>query len=430
MTLINRAPGLLLAAVLVFLLTATAVPQEDEILYWTCGMHPSVRAEDPGKCPICNMDLVPVMKEPEAVPGEEREIELTIGPDAARLAQIRTVEVARMMLVKKIRAPGELAYDETRSAVMSSRVSGWIERLFADYTGIEIGKGEPLAEIYSPELVTAQKEYLLARGTALEKGAREKLLLLGITPAQIDELERRSEVKTVLPILAEIGGTVVHRYVTDGDFVKKGQALFLVSDLSRLWVYADLFENNLQHVEIGQMASITSDAFPGEEILAQVAFIEPSLDRKTRSVKVRLDADNSNRLLKPGIRVDVAFRIPLSSDNGGSDAHMGRGEQGGAMGRGGVLAVPRSAIIDTGTRSVAFVEIAPGRYQLRKVRLGASAGGYYIVLAGLEEGERVVEKGSFLLDSQTRLTGEAEEIYGGALGKESKKTGQQPKHIH
>ena len=430
MTLMNRAISLLLSAALVLLLTTTALPQEDDILYWTCGMHPSVKAEEPGKCPICNMDLVPVMRVTETVPDEEKGIELTIGPAAARLAQIRTVEITRMMLVKKIRAPGELAYDETRSAVISSRVSGWIERLYADYTGVEIGKGEPLAEIYSPELVTAQKEYLLARSTALEKSAREKLLLLGITPAQVDGLERRSEVKTVLPILAEIGGTVVHRYVTDGDFVKKGQALFLVSDLSRLWVYADLFENNLQHVEIGQMASITSDAFPGEEILAQVAFIEPSLDRKTRSVKVRLDVDNSNRLLKPGIRVDVAFRIPLSSDNGISDTQMGHGKHGGATSHGGVLAVPRSAIIDTGTRSIAFVEIAPGRYQLRKVRLGASAGGYYIVLAGLEEGERVVEKGSFLLDSQTRLTGEAEEIYGGALGKESKKADGQPRHIH
>ena len=430
MTLMNRALSLLLASVLVFLLAATALPQEDEILYWTCGMHPSVNAEEPGKCPICNMDLVPVMRETETVPGEEKGIELTIGPDAARLARIRTAEVTRMMLVKKIRAPGELAYDETRSAVMSSRVSGWIERLHADYTGVEIGEGEPLAEIYSPELVTAQKEYLLARGTALEKGAGEKLLLLGITPAQVDELERRSDVKTVLPLLAEIGGTVVHRYVTDGDFVKKGQALFLVSDLSRLWVYADLFENNLHLVEIGQMASITSDALPGEEILAKVAFIEPSLDRKTRSAKVRLDVDNSDRLLKPGIRVDVAFRIPLSSNSGVSDTHMGHGEHGGGTGHGGVLAVPRSAIIDTGTRSIAFVEIAPGRYQLRKVRLGASAGGYYVVLAGLEEGERVVEKGGFLLDSQTQLTGEAEEIYGGALGKDSGKTDPQPRHIH
>lgn len=427
---IKHTPGLLVAAALILLLAAPSLPQEDDILYWTCGMHPSVKAEDPGKCPICNMDLVPVMRETETAQGAKEEIELVIGPDAARLARIKTVEVTRMMLVKNIRAPGELAYDETRSAVISSRVSGWIERLHANYTGVEIEAGEPLAEIYSPELVTAQKEYLLARGTSLEASAREKLILLGITPGQIEKLDRSSEMKTTQPVLAEIGGTVVHRYVTDGDFVKKGQPLFHVSDLSGLWVYAALFENNLRHVEIGQMASITSDAFPGEELIAQVTFIEPELDRKTRSVKVRLNVDNSDRMLKPGIQVDVVFRIPLSGGGTSADAHVGHQNHGGASSRGGVLAVPRSAIIDTGTRRIAFVEIDPGRYQLRRVSLGASADGYYVVLAGLEEGERVVRRGSFLLDSQTQLTGGAEEIYGGALGKESVNTDPEPKHIH
>ena len=444
MNRMNRVSGLLFAAALVCLLAAAALPQDDDILYWTCGMHPSVKSEEPGKCPICNMDLVPVMRDKEAVPGEERKIELTVGPDAARLASIRTTEVTRIMLAKNIRAPGELAYDETRSTVISSRVSGWIERLHADYTGVEIKKGEPLAEIYSPELVTAQKEYLLARGTSLEKSAREKLILLGITPGQIERLDKRSEPRTNLPVLSETGGTVVHRYVTDGDFVNRGQPLFHISDLSRLWVYADLFENNLHLIEVGQMASITSDAFPGEEMLAQVSFIEPVLDRKTRSVKVRLDIDNSDRKLKPGMKVDVVLKIPLSSGVGTmethlgdenhvdvAEAHKGHGDQGNSkMSKKGVLAVPRSAIIDTGTRSIAFVEIAPWLYQLRKVSLGTSANGYYIVLSGLEEGERVVERGGFLLDSQTQLTGGAEEIYGGALGKDSKKTEPQTKHIH
>jgi Cu(I)/Ag(I) efflux system membrane fusion protein len=431
MSRMNRSPVLLLAAALILFTAASADPSDEGILYWTCGMHPSVRGEEPGKCPICNMDLVPVMAESETASSEEKKIELTIDPDAARLARIRTVEVARMALVKTIRAPGELAYDETRSAVISSRVSGWIEHLHADYTGIEIEEGEPLADIYSPELVTAQKEYLLARGTALERSAREKLLLLGVAASQIDELDRRSETKTLVPVLAETGGTVVHRFVTDGDHVTRGQALFHVSDLSRLWVLADLFENDLRHVEIGQAASVTSDAFPGEEILAQVAFIEPSLDRKTRSAKVRLEVCNRDRRLRPGIQVDVTFRIPLSSGEGGAGPHADHAGDGSGTSHGGVLAVPRSAIIDTGARTVAFVEIGPGRYELRNVELGASAGDYYAVLAGLEEGERVVERGSFLLDSQTQLTGWAEEIYGGALGKESDKAeSQHQQHKH
>lgn len=427
---IDRARRLILAVLLILLFAAPSAPQEDDILYWTCGMHPSVKAEDPGKCPICNMDLVPVIKEKEAAEGSKEEVELVIGPDAARLARIKTAVVTRMKLVKNIRAPGEIAYDETRSVVISSRVSGWIERLHVDYTGIEIEEGAPLAEIYSPELVTAQREYLLARGTNIEKSAREKLILLGITPGQIEKLDRRSETNTVLPVLSEIGGTVVHRLVAEGDYVKKGQPLFHVSDLSKLWIYADLFENNLQYVEIGQMANITTDAFPGEEILARVTFIEPELDRRTRSAKARLEVDNSDRLLKPGMQADVTFRIPLTAPGGSASAPMGHEDHGASMSQGGVLAVPRSAIIDTGTRRIAFVEIDPGRYQLRRVRLGASSGDYYVVLEGLEEGERVVERGGFLLDSQTQLTGGAEEIYGGALGKESDKTDTQPKHIH
>jgi Cu(I)/Ag(I) efflux system membrane fusion protein len=376
------------------------------------------------------MDLVPVMKKAETPEGKKEGIELVIDPDAARLARIRTSPVTRRMLVKNIVAPGELALDETRSMVISSRVSGWIERLHADYAGIEIDEGAPLAEIYSPELVTAQKEYLLAKGTPLEASAREKLVLLGITPQQLGELTRRTEPGTITPILSVISGTVLHRHVSEGDYIKKGQPLFHISDLSRLWAYADLFESDLKHIEIGQMASVTPEAFPDREILARVTFIEPELDRRTRSVRARLEVYNDDRTLKPGMLADVTFQIPLASEDARAAAHMGHDGHGEDPGRAGVLAVPRSAIIDTGTRKIAFVETGPGRYQLRMVRIGASAGDYYELLDGLEEGERVVERGAFLLDSQTQLTGMAEEIYGGALGKESEKAEEGPKHIH
>ncbi len=174
--------------------------EDEEILYWTCGMHPSVRADEPGKCPICNMDLVPVMKEAEPAPAEREAIELSIGEEAARLARIRTVPVERMALSLPIDAPGEISYDETRTAFISSRVGGWIEKLYADETGMKLRKGDPLVEIYSPELVSAQKEYLLARGTDLEESAGEKLLLLGLTEGQLRTLRGESDISMTLTI--------------------------------------------------------------------------------------------------------------------------------------------------------------------------------------------------------------------------------------
>ena len=397
--------------------------EETGILYWTCGMHPSVKAEEPGKCQICNMDLVPVMKEVESAHVEGEPIELTIGEEAARLARISTVEVARMMLALSIDAPGELAYDETRAAVISSRVSGWIEKLHADYQGIEIRKGAPLAEIYSPELVSAQNEYLLARGTGLEVRAEEKLLLFGLTREQVRELKENSAVSTTIPILAPTSGTVIHRGVTEGEYVRTGHTMFHIADLSRLWVLADLFENDIRFVRIGQEALITVESLPGSEIASRVVFIEPSMNRKTRSTRIRLEIENPDGLLAPGMFAGVRIKALLGEMTGGEDQHHMNTQ-------GGVLAVPRSAIVNTGRRTVAFVEAGPGRYLLREVKLGAIAGDHYVVLEGLSEGERVVERGSFLLDSQAQLTGQAEEIYGGALGKDSEKIDPHSGHIH
>jgi Cu(I)/Ag(I) efflux system membrane fusion protein len=418
--------------------TDQAATQDDGILYWTCGMHPSVRADEPGTCPICNRDGGRVLGDPYKKPAGDQRIELDIGARAARLARIKTVEVERRVLIKVVEAPGELAFDETKAAVISSRVSGWIERLHADYTGKELHKGEPLAEIYSPELVSAQKEYLLARGTELAASAREKLILFGVTPDQIRELDERSEVVTTLLIRAPIGGTIVHRNVTEGDNIAKGRVLFHMADLSGLWIVANVFETDLGLIEIGHEAIVTSDAFLGEQLTARVTFIEPTIDEKTRSAKVRLEVPNPDRRLRPGTFVRVTFEIPITGrgataavragetgtmEHAGHEAHMDRAG-------GGVIAVPRSAVVNTGRRSVAFVEIGPGRYELRHVKIGASTDSHYVVLDGLSEGERVVERGAFLLDSQSQLTGEAEEIYGGALGKEGERIDQHAGHVH
>ena len=421
--MISRRLVILLTAVLAIGATM-AVAGAGEIAYWTCGMHPSVKSDEPGKCPICNMDLVPVEQEVDVSAAEGEQIERIIGEEAARLARIRAVPVERMELSLPIDAPGELAYDESRSSAIASRVGGWIERLHADETGMKLRKGDPLVDIYSPELVSAQKEYLLARGTELEPISRRKLLLLGLTENQVGGLREASDISTVVTILSPAGGTVVHRGVTEGERIEAGHDLFHISDLSRLWVLADIFENDIGFVSAGQDASIEIESMPGVDIPAKVDFIEPATDRRTRSTRIRLEVENGEGLLRPGMFARVRIDVPLGGTEESGGSH------GMHMESGGVLAVPRGAIVNTGRRAIAFVENGPGRYLLREVKLGVLAGDHYVVLEGLSEGERVVEKGSFLLDSQARLTGQAEEIYGGALGKESEKTESPPAHIH
>ncbi len=206
--------------------------------------------------------------------------------------------------------------------------------------------------------------------------------------------------------------------------MEPGRDILHIADLSRLWVLADIFENDISFVRVGQDARISIDALRGEEFASKVSFVEPVTNRSTRSTRIRLEIDNRNAMLKPGMFARVRIDAPLGRMRAGGEGH------GAHAGGRGVLVVPRGAIVNTGRRTVAFVETGPGRYVMRNVEIGAVAGDHYVVLDGLSEGERVVERGSFLLDSQARLTGQAEEVYGGALGKESGKGEPQPKHIH
>lgn len=406
--------------------------------YWTCGMHPSVRESGPGKCPICFMGLVPVYGEeaaPTGGPAEEGDIEIRISPAAARLARIRTAEARRRDLSRVIRATAVIEYDETRTAMIAARFGGRVERLFADFTGKRIAVGEKLASIYSPELVSAQREYLLARGSSLSAAAGRKLSLWGMTGSQIEALEERGDVGENVDIHSPAGGTIIHRYIAEGSYVSEGDPMFHISDISRVWVVADVFENAIGLISEGMEARVECEAFPGESWTGNISFIEPYLDRDTRSVKVRVEIDNTDEALKPGMYAVAEIRVPIAGEAEDKEMDMYMGAADGATvsaheGHGagkiegkGVLSVPASSVIDTGTRTVVFVEKEEGVYVLRRVVTGPRAQGFYVVLEGLAEGERVVERGSFLIDSQASLTGMAEEVYGGALGKESEKAG-------
>lgn len=432
--------------------TAESAQEDKQILYWTCGMHPSVKENEAGKCPICNMDLVPVFSEVEEDSAEtvmNEEVQIRISSAAARLARVSTAEVTRRKLVKSIRAPAVIDYDETRNAVISARFGGRVEKLYADYVGIKIEKGDSLALVYSPELISAQKELLLASDPDLYASARRKLLLWGITESQIRELTKRGEIRETLLLHATASGTLIHTEIREGSYMKEGDPLFHISDISRVWAVADLFEDEMELVREGMKVRLEMESLPGESIEGSVSFIEPFVTNRPRSVKVRAEFDNRGGLLRPGMYATMNIDVPLngssrSSGGNGMDMdhsdHLTRTDKredasvikehahGGEAAdmQSGVLSVPRSAVINTGTRTVAFVEKKEGIYLLRNLTLGRSAEGYYVILDGLEEGERVVEKGSFLIDSQSRLTGQAEEVYGGALGKESGSR----EHIH
>jgi RND family efflux transporter MFP subunit len=435
---------------------------EGSVQYWTCGMHPSVRTDDPGKCPICNMDLVPVRSE-EGV--HEGHVSLTLSERARQLAGLRTSPVEYLPLERTIRAVGRLDYDERARTHIAAWISGRIDRLFVDFTGAQVRAGEPLLWIYSPELVTAQEEYLLSLETAkrvqdspvaeavagaraLAESSRKKLSLMGLTDKQIEKLEEEGASQSHAVIVAPASGTVIHKGVQEGQYVKEGQHLFEIADLSGLWMMADIFETDLALIEEGQEVEVTASSFPGETFHGRVSFVDPFLDPSTFSVQVRVEVPNPGGRLKPGLTVDARVRAPLvrdgedfyscpmhpeviSKESGECpDCGMFLERVTGGM----VLAVPGSAVLDAGVRTLVYLDLGDGRYQPREVRVGPQAearveGGveiFYPVLSGLAPGDRVVTRANFLIDSQSQLSGEAAGAYGGAL-----ETAPQPgQHVH
>ncbi len=456
--------AVVLALFVLSMTTAVIAPaqEEDEILYWTCGMHPSVRADGPGKCPICNMDLVPVRVGQEE---EQDVVTLTLSERARQLAGVRTSEVEYLPLERTIRAVGMLDYDERNRTYIAAWVSGRIDRLFVDFTGARVRAGEPLLWIYSPELVTAEEEYLLsletvarvqdspaaemaANARALLESSRSKLLLMGVTEGQIDELEQQGAARNEAVIVAPASGTVIHKGVQEGQYVKQGQHLFEIADLSGLWMMADIFETDYALIEEGQEVEITAPSYPGETFHGRVSFIDPFLDPSTRTVNVRVNVPNPGGRLKPGLSVDARVRAPVAkddrdfyscpmhpeiiSDKPGQCPECGMLLEKVAGGM--VLAVPVSAVLDPGPRKLVYLDLGDGRYEPREVVVGpqaetmaaGSAGKFFPVLSGLAPGDRVVTRANFLIDSQSQLTGEAAGAYGGALETE----GEGRQHVH
>ena len=324
-------------------------------------------------------------------------------------AGVGTVPAERKQLRREIRATGTIEADETRATRIAARVAGRLERLHLDFTGQQVGRGAPIYSIFSPELLAAQRELLLAldnlgraqasgsssyaaSAEALVQASRDRLRLWGIDDDQIARLEQSRSVETPLVVRSPVSGTVVEKLAVPGQYVTQGQDLYLLADLSRVWLQARIYEPDLGAVRLGQEATATLDAMPGREFKGRVRFIDPVVDPATRTARVRIELPNANGALKPGMFAHAELQLDL-------------GER---------LVVPRSALLDTGTRQVVYVKTGDASFAGREVRVGEHAGDLVEVVEGLAEGEEVVAAASFLVDSQSQLQTGASVQWGGA----------------
>ncbi len=334
------------------------------------------------------------VKEQEPLPS------ITLSPDKVQLIGVRTAVAAYHAVDRHIRTVGKVEPDETRLAFVNTKISGWVKKLSIDYTGQQVVKGQPLLSIYSPDLVTAQEEYLLAlrsvktaqtstQGFAeldasrkeLLESARRRLLLWDITEEQIAELEQSGRPKTDITLQAPLDGIVLEKMVLEGTYVTPGMNLYKIADLSKVWIVADVYEYEAPLVKVGQEARVSFPYEPGESFIASVIYVYPVLDPMTRTIKVRLAAKNPNLKFKPEMFANV--EIKASS-----------GER---------LAIPTEAVLDSGPRKIVYVEKKPGVYEMREAALGIRGEKYVEVLRGVRKGERVVTSGNFLIDSESQL---------------------------
>jgi membrane fusion protein, copper/silver efflux system len=381
--------------------------------FW-CPMHPTIVRDHADKCPICGMPLSKRKKgegrAEEPLPaGVVSRVQLT--PYRVALAGVRTAEVGYQALAKEINAVGFVEFDERRLARIAARVTGKsrIDKLYVNVTGQTVRKGEPLAELYSPDLVVTVRNLLDARSSGnqeLQRSARDRLQLWGIDKDQIEDIVRTGKPITRLTIRAPISGHVIRKYQVEGEYVEEGARLYDVADLSSVWIEAQIYEDELAFLKEGLPIRATTKAFPNRVFQGKLAFLYPHLDAATRTLRVRFDMDNPDHALRPGMYVNVKLQVPLTE----------LAPLAAAARNGEVLAVPERAVIDTGSRKIVYREAEPGVYEGVEVQLGPRSGGFYAVARGLAEGDRVATAGSFLIDAETRLTGGVGATYFGASG--------------
>jgi Cu(I)/Ag(I) efflux system membrane fusion protein len=367
---------------------------------WTCPMHPQIVRKEPGTCPICHMDLVPARR---AAVGGEKVAEgfsvVEIDPARTRQIGLRVAKAERSRFGGEIRTTGRVAADETRIHHVHTKYEAYVEELYADFTGKWVKAGEPLVELYSPELLAAQEELLLALraekalssgpepsptrggGADLVASARQRLRLLDVSDREIDAIASSGKARRAITLSSPISGYVVGKSAVHGMKSVPSDTLFDIADLSRVWVVADVYESDLPKVRVGQAATMNLTYWPGSEWKGRVAWIEPTVDPKSRTVKVRLDVANPKGELKPEMFANVVLETPARD----------------------VLTIPDDAVIESGLRAIVFVERGEGRLEPREIATGLRSGGRVEVVSGIQEGESVATGASFLIDSESRL---------------------------
>lgn len=523
--------------------TSSAAAQE----VWTCSMHPQVRLDRPGTCPICEMPLISAASASQAGPGDVPRMQLS--DHALAMASVETVPVQRKELSKDVRAVGKIEFNESSLATITARIDGYAERLFVNFTGIDIRKGDHLVEIYSPDLLVAQQELLIAlKGGAdqtLVDTARIKLRLYGLTEDQINAIVDTRRMTERITLYSPIDGTVIEKMIVQNAAFDAGEVLYRIANLETVWVYLDIYEFDLPWLRYGQRVELTTEGYPGRVFEGMVTFIQPIVNEATRTVRVPVHIKNSDHALKPGMYVSAVIKAALGPDGsaaptgvegkftcpmhpqvledttgkcpicempleqipqGAGSAHAHaihsplpdpQSPQIGFMcpmfcegdkvypqegqcpvcemdllpldsplikdhrpktsrqaksqpvpsyncpmrcegqktylepgicpvcnmklepppqeTRGGLLAIPVTAVLDSGTRTIAYVEVSRGLFEPRELTVGPRAGEFYPVLRGLREGERVVARGGFLIDSQFQITGHSSLFYPGGL---------------
>lgn len=465
---------------------AAAAGHEEHPEVYTCSMHPQVRLERPGNCPICEMPLIAAATAGSDSGGPPT---LTLSDRALAMASVETSVVERRELTRSLRAVGRIEYNESSLATITTRVDGYAERLFVNFTGVEIREGDHLAEVYSPELLVAQQELLIAlRGgadAALVEVAKTKLRLLGLTDAQLEDLVTGQRTTDHVTLFSPISGTVIEKSIVEKQSFSAGDALYRIANLDTVWVYLDIYEYDLPWVRYGQKVTLAAEALPGRVFEGLVTFVQPIVDDASRTIRVPVHVVNADHALKPGMFVTATiearldehgragptgvegrFTCPMHpqvlADGDGacpfcempleripgerpavesapapsapsfrcemecegektypapgncpvcgmklSEVHESHGAT--------VPAVIASAVLDSGTRRIVYVEKERGTFESREVVLGPRAGDHYAVLSGLSVGERVVTRGNFLIDSQFQVTGHGSLFYPGGL---------------
>lgn len=367
---------------------------------WSCSMHPQIRLEQPGKCPICAMDLIP-LRQNSSDNTDPKAIRLT--KEAAQLANVMTTVVTTHPPQKEVRLYGKVAVDERLKQSQVAFFAGRIEKLFVTFTGEAIQKGAPLATIYSPELITAQQELIEAAASkmaqpAIYEAAREKLLQWKLSDKQILEIEKSGKTEANMTVYATCSGIVTAKKVNTGDYIGQGTVLFEIADLSQLWVQFDAYETDLQYLQKGDKIDFTLQALPGENFSATIQFIDQTLDPVTRIARVRVATNNLHGKLKPEMFATglVRARVEQYKDH---------------------LTIPRSAVLWTGKRSVVYVK-TPGNepvFTMREIGLGPLLGNNFVVTEGLNEGEELVTEGVFSVDAAAQLEGKPSMMNGEAV---------------